>query len=147
MQDKKNLIAKYNLSLTEIQKEFDLSPIEGDLELRDICRAMTDRIDGVLKIIEPFFQPDVSMPSIREISFFSEREKTGIFSIYAKLMYMVREHAELEVRNDETLFAEFIKKNMAKWKELKPQILNFIIQIKESWEKDNDLQQIAGYLG
>ena len=92
-------------------------------------------------------QPDTNLVDLYESRVFSEEEKSKLFELYKRLMVSDRKAAELSVLNEEKLDAAFLKLFLTEWKTLKPKIAEFTRRLSESWEKETEEGEQAGYMG
>lgn len=132
----------------EMDSEFEISAIEAESGLlREIRKHISERVGNINSLVEEVLQPDTNLVNLYESRVFNETEKQGLFELYKKLMVVDRTLAELMIANDEKLDAQFIKSFAAEWKKIKPELLNFIRKLKDSWEKETEEGESAGYMG
>lgn len=140
---------RYELpAFEDVDSEFDISGIEleGSL-LRGIRSKVTEKLGDVRCLLEEVLHPETNLVDLCESRVFDEDEKKGLFGLYKRLMVADRHSAELSVLNDEKLEAAFIKSFYSEWKGLKPELVKFIRKLKESWEKETEEGETAGYMG
>lgn len=144
-----SLRRKYKLpSFDELDAEFEISAIEAETALlREVRKQISEKVGNVSSLVEEVLQPDTNLVSLYESRVFDEDEKKRLFELYKRLMVVDRTLAELMVANDEKLDAAFIKSFTAEWKKLKPELVKFINKLKESWEKETEEGESAGYMG
>ena len=140
---------KYKLpGFDEIDLEFEISSLEStDFLLGEIRKKISEKVRDVCGLVEEVLQPDTNLASLYESRIFDEHEKLRIFELYKKLMVANRKAAELYIRNDEKLDAAFIRDFSREWTEIKPELVDFVRKLRESWEKDTEEGENAGYMG
>lgn len=140
---------KYKLpGFDELDAEFEISDIEPDCSiLREVRKKIADKIGHVCGTIEQVLHPETNLVDLYESRVLDEREKKELFEMYKKLMAAERSCVELFISSDEKPDAAFIKSFSVEWKTLKPQLIKFIRKLKESWEKETDEGEAAGYMG
>ncbi len=140
---------KYKLpGFDELDSEFEISAIEAESGLlREIRKQISEKVSDVSSLFQTILQPDTNLVDLYESRVFDEAEKQRLFELFKKLMVTDRTLMELAIENDEKLDAEFIKSFTAEWKKTKPELLKFIKKLRDSWEKDTDEGEAAGYMG
>ena len=132
----------------ELDAEFEISDIEPDGSvLREVRKKIADKISHVCGTVEQVLHPETNLADLYESRVLDEQEKKELFETYKKLMAAERRCVELFISSDEKLDAAFVKSFSAEWKTLKPQLVRFIRKLKESWEKETDEGEAAGYMG
>ena len=91
--------------------------------------------------------PEANLADLYESRIFDEPEKQRLFELYKRLMVADRQTAELSVKNNEKLDAAFIRDFSQEWTKMKPELVKFIRRLRESWEKDTEQGEAAGYMG
>lgn len=135
-------------AFAELDSEFEISKVEADgFILQAIRERMAERTSHVRGVVEEALQPDTNLASLYESRVFGEEEKKRLFELYKKLMVADRRALELFILSDEEQDASFIKSFYEEWKKLKPQLAKFVRQLRESWEKDTEEGEAAGYMG
>lgn len=140
---------KYKLpGFDELDSEFEISAIEAESGLlRAIRKQISEKVSDVSSIFHEVLQPDTNLVDLYESRVFNEPEKQRLFELFKRLMVADRAMAELSIENDEKMDAAFIKSFTAEWKKLKPELVKFIKKLKESWEKETEEGEAAGYMG
>ncbi|MBI2141809.1 hypothetical protein HYU16_05310 [Candidatus Woesearchaeota archaeon] len=132
----------------ELDAEFEISDIEPDGSvLREVRKKIADKIGHVCGTVEQVLHPETNLADLYESRVLDEQEKKELFEMYKKLMAAERKCVELFISSDEKLDAAFIKSFSAEWKTLKPQLIKLVRKLKESWEKETDEGEAAGYMG
>ena len=144
-----SLRKKYKLpGFDELDAEFEISAIEAESGLlREVRKQISEKVGNVSSLVEEVLQPDTNLVNLYESRVFDEDEKKRLFELYKRLMVVDRNLVELMIANDEKLDAEFIKSFAAEWKKTKPELLRFIRKLRESWEKETEEGESAGYMG
>lgn len=141
---------KYNLpEFEELDNEFEISSIENEkFLLREIINKIVDRTDFFSRFFEDLLQPDPSLlRSMHEANIFNDEERKVIYSLYKKLMVIIRQSVEVSLNRSEKEEANFIKKTFDGWKGLKTSISKIVDKIKNSWKKETYSKEELGYLG
>ncbi len=143
------LMKKYKLpGFDELDLDFEIRSLESaDFLLGEIRKRIADKARDVCCLVEEVLQPDTNLASLYESRVFDEQEKRRIFELYKKLMVANRKAVELYVLNDEKLDAAFIRDFTHEWAGIKLDIVGFIRKLRESWEKDTEEGESAGYMG
>ena len=92
-------------------------------------------------------QPEQELVSMISSEACSENDKTAIFKLIKKFMVWDKESMLLELNPDEKSEAEFLKKFFKEWNEIKQDIARHIKANKIFWEKYEDSEKKARYLG
>ena len=140
---------KYKLpSFDELDAEFEISAIEAERGLlREMRHMIGEKIGSVSAIVAEVLHPDTNLVDLYESRVFDEAEKQKLFELYKRLMVADRTLARLSIANDEKLDADFVNSFTAEWKKLKPELVKFINRLRDSWEKETDDGEAAGYMG
>ena len=144
-----SLRKKYKLpSLEELDSEFEISSLESEtFLLREIRNKLGEKIRDVCGLVGEVLHPEANLADLYESRVFDEQEKQKLFELYKRLMVADRQTAELSVQNDEKLDAAFIRDFSREWAKMKPELVKFIRRLRESWEKDTEQGEAAGYMG
>ena len=144
-----SLRQKYKLpSLEELDSEFEISSLESEtFLLREIRNKLGEKIRDVCGLVGEVLHPEANLADLYESRVFDEPEKQRLFELYKRLMVADRQTAELSVKNDEKLDAAFIRDFSQEWTKMKPELVKFIRRLRESWEKDTEQGEAAGYMG
>ena len=144
-----SLRKKYKLpSLEELDSEFEISSLESEtFLLREIRNKLGEKIRDVCGLVGEVLHPEANLADLYESRIFDEPEKQRLFELYKRLMVADRQTAELSVQNDEKLDAAFIRDFSQEWTKMKPELVKFIRRLRESWEKDTEQGEAAGYMG
>ncbi len=132
----------------ELDAEFEISDIESDGPvLREVRKKIADKIGQVCGTVEQMLHPETNLADLYESRVLNEQEKKELFEMYKRLMAAERRCVEMFISSDEKLDAAFVKSFSAEWKTLKPQLVKFIRKLGESWEKETEEGEAAGYMG
>ncbi len=150
----KTIVKKHNLpSFETLDKEFEFlyvgKIIEVTRPLSFIRRRMSDKMGGILGMLQGMVQPNPSsMISLEESSFFTKEEKQEkIIAILRELMYFERLSIHLNITSTDEEEVAFIKALWEKWNHLKPQILELTKKLHEGWRKDSEEKKDHNYMG
>ncbi len=142
---KKHNLPDFNL----IDSEFEISSIEDEnFILRSICKKMREKVETNIDLIERVLQPDPNCYSdLYEHKFFRGSDKDALLVLFKELMHIHRAILELELLQDDSAYALFIKQFYSSWPELKKSLLPFIATLKSAWKKSNQDKEKLDYLG
>jgi len=142
---------KYNLpSFRELNEEFDVEKVaehETDCLLREIRKAVMDKALAYLRFIEMLLNP-----SNAPIFFFAlvkgltHQDKRFLERIYKKLGGFEIDVIELDCSYSEKSEAEFIKKLVKEWKDIREEMLKFVEVLRRNWDQKSGKSD-KGYLG
>ena len=140
---------KYKLpSYAKLNWEYEIGNIEeDDLLIRNIRKKITEKIEYMINILSSIIQPETDAANLHEASFFDDKEKEDILSMYKLLMYYYRYSSKLNVHDSEKENADFILEADDELKKMKPNLLKYFDKIKESWTKEMKTKDAAGYFG
>lgn len=143
------LKAQHNLPAYEIvDEEFEISLLETDVFLlREIRRQIEDKINDFLKVLDYVLQPESSIFSMHESSFFNEEEKKDLFALYSKLMIMTRQGFEISISDGDGTNAKFIINVIKEWKGIKDKMIAFSRKLQEGWKSEVPDEQKLAYFG
>ena len=145
-----SLQKKYGLpDFHVLDVEFEISSIEEEgLILRGVCKKIRERIEVVIDVIEHVLQPDTnSYIDMYECKFFSGSEKDSLFVLLKHVMHSYRSLLEVEIVQDEKLYAQFIKDFFGEWQNLKKSLLPFFSKLKAVWKETKQDKAKLEYLG
>lgn len=147
----KKIEEKFNLPAFEkLVEEFDVEKIsekEEGLLIRDIRRAVTEKISGYLHLFEMLMNP--SSPPMFVFSFMknlSEQDKKEIKEIYKELSRLQIHTIKLDTMYDENKEAEFIKKTYTLWQNLKKKVYSLVETFEKEFEKNSETKE-KSYFG
>lgn len=118
---------KYKLpEFSKLNEEFEIEKIqekETDFLLREIRRAMSDKIAAFLRFFELFLNPQAApifvLTSLKNLT---TKEKETIENLYRELVKMELASVNLDVSYNEAKEAKFLIEVMKKWQEMKSEI-------------------------
>jgi len=134
-------IKRYNLpSYKELDSEFEISNIEQDSYLlRAIRRKMIEKLEFFCKIIESLIFPDTSsLAALQESKILDDEKRTQLLKLYKKLMIYDRISLSLEIDNDDKKNVKLINDLFQEWEEIKPQLMDLVKGMTDSWSKDDE---------
>ncbi len=131
-----------------LDHEFDIRDISNEnIILREIKERILEKLDDYQKILEGVVQPDTTLISMYESGVFSDSEKTRIYKLYKRFVYLQRFAVQTEIEDGDEKVAEFINVSFKEWLELKEKMLGIIIKLKESWKMDDPRDESVFYCG
>ncbi len=149
MEGYEQLKQEYDLpEYNELDNEFEISLLEdAPFPLRNIRRKIMEKVDFYARLLEEQLQPEAQLPLIHECKYFTDEDKSRMFKFYMKLMLIVRASAQLGIEEDDQKTAKFITKTLAEWKEMKPELLQYLRKVRDAWKEDISTTETLGYLG
>ena len=141
---------KHNLpSYEDMNKDFDIEEISEDstLVLQKIRASMHDKIDFYAKMIEAILQPESSLSGLYEAHYVDDDEKNSAYSLFKKLMGIVRYSNLVAVTNTDMDNAKFIKDTIKEWNSLKGDIQKHVKRLISLWDKETDIREDLNYFG
>ena len=149
--DYEEIKEKHDLpSFEELNKDFSIDQLtehETDYLLREIRRAIADKISTYMRFVETILNP-VNAPIFvfSLIKTINSEEKTKLSEVYKKLAKFEVRIIELDVDFSEKKEADFVKEAYEEWQEMKKDLLDVVEVIKKNW--DNKFESGArGYFG
>jgi len=137
LREKNELLPDFN----ELDSEYEISDlinekkISGKFTQRNIRRSITYQINSHISHLHGIIMPPQhSAIAVEESGFFSEEDKEKIIKIISKLMVLLRESFECEIKKDKNLDIDFIIKNHQNWLELKKEILKITPKLIDGWK-------------
>lgn len=133
----------------KLNNEFEISTIENEeFLLREIMRAMAERLEQSVQILERLISPDPnSFTDLHECRSFTAGEKKQLIDTFRNLMKHFRLLLETELALEPKKDAEAIRAVFDMWQKERKQIAPAIKKIKESWEKQVEPKEVLEYLG
>jgi len=143
------LSEKYNLpSFEEMDNEFEISTIEKDgFLLREIRRAIIDKIELYIKFLEELLSPETDVSSMYESSVFNEGDRNELFEVYKKFMFFHRFSIEVSIDEGDDKTSNYLNQFFKEWNDLKRRFLIIVKKTKGSWIKNIHINEKLGYMG
>lgn len=136
------------VSYDELNHFFEIYSIEEeDFYLRDIRRKITERFDKFTKIVESLLQPDAVISDMQECHVFSDSEKSKMYEMYKKMMYVSRLSYLVALDESEEDSVKFISESFEIWKGIQEQLKDILLKLKDSWKKDSSISEVLNYMG
>ncbi len=134
----------YNL----LNNEFELDSIdETSFILRAVRRKIEDRLDHFAKLLDAILQPETIISDLHEVREFDDDEKEELFETYKKIMKLRREGNLAEIKCSDIEDAKFIKDAWNEFNPIKTQMIKITEKLIESWKRETNIKEEAGYLG
>lgn len=150
-EDYKKIEEKFSLPTFEkLVEDFDVEKIsekEEGLLIRDVRRAITEKIAGYLHLFEMLMNP--ASPPMFVFSFMknlSEQDKKEIKEIYKELSRIQIATIKLDTIYDEKKESEFIKKTYLTWQDLKKKVYQLVEVFEKEFEKNSETKE-KSYFG
>ena len=134
----------------DINSEFEFIAIDKKgIISRQIRRRMNDKIVFFCNIIERILYPNPQAIPLAQESKFLDDKKDNLFRLYKKLMSYERRSLDLDVRSSkEKEDIDFIKDLLNDWNEIKENISEATVRLKEFWKiKDEKKEKGEVYFG
>lgn len=149
--DYEEIKKKYSLpDYKALNEEFDIEKLqdkETDMLLREVRRALTEKITSYLKFVEMFIAPgETPMFFLVLMKGLSISEKKILEELYTELGKMEIKALALDNLSDDKKEADFIKHVYAKWPNIKEKFAIIFSELEKSFEKTT-LKKEKGYLG
>ncbi|MEM4703012.1 MAG: hypothetical protein QXP53_00815 [Candidatus Pacearchaeota archaeon] len=147
----KKLESKYKLpSFSDLNEEFEIEKVqerETEFLLREIRRAMSDKVIAFLRFLELFLNP-VTAPLFVLVALknMSIQDKEKMESLYQELVRVEIKSIILDIEYSEAEEAKFIKEIYAKWKEVKKELGEICKEIEKVHEKSSE-KKSKSYFG
>ncbi len=131
--EKRTAELKSNLqNIQELLKEYHVP--EDAPHVKIVLEKMQERLEHYIKILIQILQPE-EFHSLHECTSFDDSEKSKIFEMYKNMMILHREILKSEIRNEEKDIVATISYAHSELKKLKPEMINIIHKMQESWKK------------
>ncbi len=154
---KEDIIEEYNKLKTKyklpdfeaLDLEFDISSIDNDsFLLKSILTKGVNKLDEYVKLLNNVMSPDTaSLVGMHECRIFEDNEKRDLYSLLRKIMISIRKGDLLILNYNEKESADFIKKLVNDWNEIKKELTKALNKLVESWVDETDVKEEIGYLG
>ncbi len=132
----------------ELISEFKLLGAQDETSaVREIARLINERIDGYLKLLEDFLQPDAHIASLNEISFFTEAELEDVSQLYRAMMQLFRRYSRAALSATDEDASAYITTALQRWQEWKPRLHALLRKLEEGWASEQPLQTERSYFG
>lgn len=127
----------------ELDSEFEISFIKDKpFLLRSIRRRLTEKVILCCRIIESLIYPTQSnIITAIESKELSEEQKKKMESIYKKFMIFERESLRLDMNPSDKDDADYINNVFNKWFEFKKEMIKVVEFMKDSWVKEEKLDE------
>jgi hypothetical protein len=135
-------------SWDDLDSEFEIDTSdEPSSILRHIRRHMCETFEGYTKILEDILHPESAISALYELKVLDEEGKEQLFSIYRRLMMLLRYGLETGLARSDEKDAEFIRQAYKDWAAIKPDFMKVAKKLKSSWENDTDIKEQQAYFG
>lgn len=145
-----DLQKRYNLpEYSILNQEFDIEDIneESELILQKIRLKINEKIDFYSSLFENILQPDSSLADLYEAHYIEDSTKNSAYSIYKKLVKILRKSSLVSLNNIDNENVEFINETIKEWLNIKPEIEKHLKRRIALWEKETDISEDLNYFG
>ena len=139
---------KYGLpELEAIAEDFDIEKLydkEHDFLVREIRRAINEKVSAYLQLLETLINP--SSPPMFVFSILkniSDEDKVVIRDIYKKLSFVQIEVMKLDTVYKEDAEVEFVNNTFKMWQSLKPKLYILIENFEANFESGDTLRKTS----
>lgn len=149
--DYEKLQKKYGLpSFKELNEEFDIEKAaehETECLIREIRKLVMEKVIAYLRFIEMLLNPsNAPLFFFALVKGLTASDKRILDKLYDKLGSFELEVIELDCNYNEKAEAEFIKKILLEWKDVREEMLNLIEVLKRNWNQKSKKDE-RGYFG
>jgi len=149
--DYSGLQKKYSLpSFHELNRDFHIEKIaenETDFLLREIRRAIGDKLAGYMRFVENLLNPvNVPMFVFSMVKILDASDKKRLSDVYKLLVKNEVEFIALDLEFDEEKESKFIKASSGLWKNTSRDVLAVMNKIKKKWDDKSEAGD-KGYFG
>ncbi len=146
------LTKKYSLPPYEqLNQDFEIETLEQEaFLLRAIRNRITEKMEYCIKLLMSILQPEQNITDLYECRMFTDEQKKSLYSLYKNLMVWMRAANILSIESTEKEEAEYLKKFYQEWTAQtgqRCQLKNVLMELKDSWSKETDVEDELGYLG
>lgn len=138
---------------SELNEEFQIervAEIETDYIIREIRRAVSEKISNYLRVIETFLNPSgAPMFLLSAIKCFGVDEKENLSKIYNKLAKNEMALLRLDVQYNIEKEVKYLNDSHRLWGEVKVDFLKILDLIDSKWEDEEEKVAVIprGYFG
>ena len=150
-QDYEKFKKKYKLpSFQELNEEFDIEKVaahETDCLLREIRKALMDKVIAYLRFIEMLLNPsNAPMFFLALVKGLTSNDKRILEKVYDKLGAFEIDVIELDCKYSEKEEASFICKIPKEWKGISEDVLKLVEILRRNWTQKSSKNH-KGYFG
>ena len=127
---------------------FDLALGDKTLPLlQEICSKIHQKAELYSQQLESTLQPETTLAELYESKGFTDTERTELYALYKRIMYLLRASLETATQNTDEARAHFITEACSLWQEINPALLTYTAKLKELWTHESATEEELGYLG
>ncbi len=133
----------------ELNMAFEIEDIDDNsgLILQNIRKKMHEKIKKYAEIIENIVQPETNLQDLYEAKYVNDSTKESAYTLFKKLMLILRKSNLVSIENKEKENSEFIKETFDEYTKLKPEIAKHLEKLKNAWQKDTNIKNDLSYFG
>jgi len=124
-----------------IKKDYDIS--EEDLNISAVLHKMSEVLEFYLKLIQQILQPE-EFHALYETNAFDDSYKINLFDLYKRIIIAHRELLKAVIMNDDKNSVSTISFVHEEIKSIKPQMLDIINKIQQSWKAESGKDRLKG---
>jgi hypothetical protein len=145
-----SLASKYGLpDFKELNENFEIDRIERDVDflLREIRKAMMDKIVSYIRLVEMMLNPSQAPPMFMMfVKNISEGDKKVMEAVYQSFIELELRSLKLEIDYVEESEAKAIKHIIDVWHGIKPDLRSLIGIMEKNWGGPSEKKD-KGYFG
>lgn len=122
-------------SIDWIKENFPFSPENEMPILMQIGKAVNEKLNSVIEMIESVISGGESYRSYFEVRMLSKEEKEKLFDVYRNLQELVWGSNKFLIERKEKEYAEWLTNLKSRWEELKPLIAKICEKIEKGWKE------------
>lgn len=136
-------------SYDALNKEFDLDIIDDSEKqvLREVAKRMAEKHDTYAHFLEGLLHPESTIASMQESNAFTDAERENMILLLKKIMLTFRTYSLCELDGNDAQFTAFIAATWTNWPDLKAQMRDIVVKVRDAWSKDETVVTDFGYLG
>jgi len=124
-----------------IKKDYDIT--EENLNSNAILHKMSEILEFYLKLIQQILQPE-EFHALYESNAFDDAYKMKLFDLYKRIIIAHRELLKAVILNDDKNSASTIQFVHEEIKDVKPQMLDIINKMQQSWKNESSKDMHMG---
>lgn len=133
----------------DLNHEFEIESIEKEFFLlRNIRRIIAEKLEVLMDSLSHVLQPEnISISEFYEFRCFDTDTKTMLFNLFKQLRFNYLHLIKLDLLLDDAKDSEAIRDALKFWKDFRPKMVPYFLDLEQCWAKEYDEKEILGYLG
>ncbi|MGM5480859.1 MAG: hypothetical protein ACQESE_00445 [Nanobdellota archaeon] len=132
----------------------ELEILFGHIDLEDsddpisiLIDHISDYLDKYSSFLENLLQPDSSLVAMKESSVIDDATRAEVYSLFKQLTYYRRESLKVALAPSEDNRLEYLKRLICFWKEVNPQLQQYVDRILSVWKLQESEEPSQAYFG